>query len=127
MNIVGIPNMGIKIIFVATNRISSIWLYIKIERTYANIKNKIITSDTIIEDFFSPMKYVNRIQGIKIIPREKVNGTKISWSGISLMLSKYINNTGNNARIKWWNPNFLIIQKVKNEFIYMFILVILYY
>ncbi len=127
MNIVGIQNMGIKIIFVATNRISSIWLYIKIERTYANIKNKIITSDTIIEDFFSPMKYVNRIQGIKIIPREKVNGTKISWSGISLMLSKYINNTGNNARIKWWNPNFLIIQKVKNEFIYMFILVILYY
>ena len=127
MNIVGIQNMGIKIIFVATNRISSIWLYIKIERTYANIKNKIITSDTIIEDFLSPMKYVNRIQGIKIIPREKVNGTKISWSGISLMLSKYINNTGNNARIKWWNPNFLITQKVKNEFIYMFILVILYY
>ena len=119
--------MGIKIIFVATNRISSIWLYIKIERTYANIKNKIITSDTIIEDFFSPMKYVNRIQGIKMIPREKVNGTKISWSGISLMLSKYINNTGNNARIKWWNPNFLITQKVKNEFIYMFILAILYY
>ena len=127
MNIVGIQNMGIKIIFVATNRISSIWLYIKIERTYANIKNKIITSDTIIEDFFSPMKYVNRIQGIKMIPREKVNGTKISWSGISLMLSKYINNTGNNARIKWWNPNFLITQKVKNEFIYMFILAILYY
>ena len=117
MNTAGIEKTGIKIIFVAINRISSIWLYIRIERTYANIKNKSIMRDIIIEDFFSPMKYVNRIQGIKMIPREKSNGTIISESGISLMLSKYINNTGKDARIKWWNPNFLVTQKVKNEFI----------
>ena len=112
MNTAGIEKIGIRIIFLATNLISSISWYIKIDRTYANIINIIITSDIIIEDFLSPMKYVNKIQGIKIIPREKVNGTKISWIGISFMLSRYINNIGNNIKIKWWNPNSFFTCKV---------------
>jgi len=106
MNTAGIESKGIKIIFLATNLISSISLYIKIERIYANIKNITITIDIITEDFLSPMKNIKIIQGIKIIPREIISGMKISWIGISFMLSRYINNTGNNARIKWWNPKF---------------------
>ena len=109
MNIVGNDSKGIKIILLATNLISSISWYIKIERTYANIKNITITIDIIMEDFLSPMKNVKIIQGIKIIPREIISGIKMSWIRISFMLSRYINNTGNNARIKWWNPKFLII------------------
>ena len=78
MNAAGSKNMGIKIMFLATNLTSSISLYIKIDRTYANIKNMITRSDIITADFLSPMKYINRTQGIKIIPRDRISGTKIS-------------------------------------------------
>ena len=61
MNTVGIESKGIKIILLATNLISSISLYIKIERIYANIKNITITIDIIIEDFRSPMKNIKLI------------------------------------------------------------------
>ena len=58
---------------------------------------------------------------------DRPSGMKISLIGTWAILSKNNSDTGNNAKIKWWNPNFLITQSVKNEFIYMFILAILYY
>ena len=58
-----------------------------------------------MDDFLSPMKYFNTIQGIKIINREINNGIKIAFGGSSLMLSTNINKTGSKIRTKWWNPN----------------------
>ena len=53
-----------------------------------------------MEDFLSPMKYFNTIQGIKIINREINNGIKIAFGGSSLMLSTNINKTGSKIRTK---------------------------
>tara|TARA_Y100000310_G_scaffold336589_1_gene421558 strand:+ start:5026 stop:5232 length:207 start_codon:yes stop_codon:yes gene_type:complete len=67
---------------------------------YEKTKSATIRSEMITADFFSPIKYVSNTQRIETITRETDNGTMISWIGISLMLSKNSNNTGNNARIK---------------------------
>ena len=62
-------------------------------------------NEIITDDFFVPIKYVNNAHRIMTGISEIPSGMKISLIGISVILSKNNSDTGNNAKIKWWNPN----------------------
>ena len=100
-----VENMGIRIIFLPINWISANSWYTNNDLIDAKISTINIRNETIIADFLSPRKRIKIIHRMITIASEIIIGVKISPIGISCMLSINRNETGNKAKIKWWNPN----------------------